>query len=261
MGSLDKAFRCLHLLAVNGGRITVQGVCEDLDIPQSTTYRLLAELTKYGFLQPGGNGSYVAGPQLYHLAGVALSSLEMRSIALPLMQELSAKITHSVYLMIRSGFDAVCVEKVDSSDGLQLNVRIGSRRKLHSSGIAKIFLPYVSESELNDYLKQPLDRFTPSTVTTREALLPQIESIRQNGYAISTQEFAPGARSIGVPIRDFRGSVIAGLGVGGSIQALSDATLPGVLAQMQETAGEISRQLGFTPPIPARGKKYGGAAR
>lgn len=263
MKSLANGLACLRLLARHDGVLPVSLVCRELKLPRSSAYRLLATLASEGFLKAGTEvGTHVAGPQLLAVGSVALASFDVREIALPHMRQLRNLTTHSIYLMVRSGFEAVCIEMVAGNDGLRLDVALGSRRELHCSGIAKVFLPSLSEGEMAEWLARPLSRYTRGTVADGAALLPQIQAIERDGFAVSTGEYVPGARSVGVPIRNHQGQTVAALGLGGSEQMLSDGVLDKVVSKMKAAAAAISAELGFRGKRAAKGaaRKGAGAA-
>jgi IclR family KDG regulon transcriptional repressor len=245
MKSLRNGLRCLELLARCDGALPIALVCQELKLPRSSAYRLLAAMSSEGFIRPGpDSGIYVAGPQMLASASAVLGNFDVREAAWPYMRELSEETGHSVYLMVRSGFKAVCIEMVAGNDGLHLNVQLGTQRDLHCSGIAKIFLPSLTEREIKQFLARPLEQFTSGTISSERKLRTQIASIRNDGFAISTGEYVSGARSIGVPITNHQGQVIAGLGIGGSAQKLSDSAIKNMVRAMQRAAARVSADLG-----------------
>jgi IclR family transcriptional regulator, KDG regulon repressor len=253
MKSLRKGMEIIKMLTDGRGRVTVADICEAQSLPRSTVYRILAAACDEGILQQDIEPAvYTAGPELRRLTNVLLAKLDIRQVALPIMTSLARATTHSIYLMTRSKFEAVCIEMVEGSDGLRLSVGLGTSRLLHCSGIAKVFLPCLGEEEIEQYLRQKLPSFTDATITSAKAIRREIEATRRQGYGISSGEFALGARSLGFPIRDFRGDVVAGLGIGGSMSKLSDRELPKIVTAMQEGAEAISIGIGFTPPAKER---------
>jgi DNA-binding IclR family transcriptional regulator len=258
MKSLTNGLTCLRLLARFDGVLQIANVCEELALPRSSAYRLVATLVNEGFLRPGPEtGKYVGGSELLALGSVVLDRMDVRQVALPHMHRLSEATTHSVYLMIQSGFEAVCIEVVSGNDGLRLDVHLGTRRQLHCSGIAKVFLPVLSETEIDRLSRDKPLRFTDETTQDWNEIRREIEEIKRSGYAVSSGEFVAGARSLGVPIKNYQGRTIAALGIGGSQQKLSDAILPHVIGEMTKAAEAISVEIGFNPAADRTRKASG----
>src|SRR6185295_15092401 len=88
---------------------------------------------------------------------------------------------------------------------------------LHATASGKIFLSGLSDAERGEYLARQggLKRLTSRTITTEEALLAELETVRTNGYAIDHGELYEDHRSLAVPIRKDDGIIAAALCLGG----------------------------------------------
>jgi IclR family transcriptional regulator, KDG regulon repressor len=243
--SLEKGLDILGFAIQYGPRFTVTDICKHLRLPQSTAYRLLGTFARHGFLTLGFE-TYEPGPRLFALASLVLGQMELRDVALEPMKKLSLATAHSVFLFVCAETEAVCIGRVESPNGLQLPLKIGSRRPLHGSGIARVFMAALSDTELDAFLARPLPRLTPFTMTDPDRLRQEIRKTRERGYSISTNEFVIGARSLGVPIRDFSSTVIAALGIGGTPDTLPDTEIPRIAALARAAGDEISRRLGYS---------------
>lgn len=244
--SLEKGLDLLALISERSARLSMRDMCESLGLPRSTAYRFLSTFVAREFLEPDNEpGFYRPGKRLHQLGSAVLGALDLRGAARPAMQALSVETAQSVFLMVRVDVDAVCIEKVEGPEGLQLSLRVGGRRPLHCSGIAKVLLAHLPDDELGKFLSKRVPRFTPFTVCNPKRLRAEMAKTRRQGYAISTQEFLLGARSLGVPIRDFSGRVIAGLGLGGMVDRLPDSRIPSIVKIMKVQAAEISQKLGY----------------
>ena len=93
-------------------------------------------------------------------------------------------------------------------------------RDRHCTALGKAFLAF-GRAQIPD--SQPA--FTPRTLTTRRALLEEIERTRTRGYSIDDEEFAPGIRCVARPIYDESGAMIAAIGVSGPSVRVTDARL------------------------------------
>lgn len=244
--SLEKGLDLLALISERSTRLSMRDVCEALGLPRSTAYRFLSTFVAREFLEPDHEaGFYRPGRRLQQLGSAVLGALDLRGAARPAMQALSVGTAQSVFLMVRVDTDAVCIDKVEGPEGLQLSLRVGGRRPLHCSGIAKVLLAHLPDDELAAFISKSVPRFTPFTICNAKQLRAELAKTRRQGYAISTQEFLLGARSLGVPIRDFSGRVIAGLGLGGMVDRLPDSRIPTIVRMMKLHAAEISAKLGY----------------
>ncbi len=67
---------------------------------------------------------------------------------------------------------------------------------------------------LGDFLaRQVMLPLTPQTITQPDRLRLEIERVRVRGYALVDQELEPGLRTLSVPLRNYRGDVLAALNI------------------------------------------------
>ena len=71
---------------------------------------------------------------------------------------------------------------------------------MHSTAVGKVLLAFEEEWLSAAYLRQPMDRVAPRTVTNPSVLAEQLAQIREDGYAVTNEEQRPGACSIAVPV-------------------------------------------------------------
>ena len=82
-----------------------------------------------------------------------------------------------------------------------------------SSG--QVFLAQLPAPTLARYLAEPLERFTPRTLTDAPALLERLREVRREGLAWVREEYALGISSVAAPVADSRGEVVAAVHVHG----------------------------------------------
>src|SRR5436305_1842601 len=90
-----------------------------------------------------------------------------------------------------------------------------------------------------------LAAITPHTVTDPSALIASLPRVRRQGYATVNEENIPGVLSVGAPIRDRTGGVVAALSVAFPKYLDSALTLAGVEPLVTGAALNVSRMLGM----------------
>ena len=91
-----------------------------------------------------------------------------------------------------------------------------------------------------------LGRVAPYTLSDRGALLHSLHAIRADDFVIVDQELELGLQSIGVPIRNRGGDVVAAVSVslvGGQLDR--PAIIGTYLPELLETSAEITNTLPF----------------
>jgi len=243
---LSKAAGLLNVLAARRDA-TPGELADELAEPRSTLYRLLAALEEHGFVEPSSRrGAYQLGLRLFTLgSAVARRFADVRAAALPTLERLHEATRQTIFLTIRRGFEAVCVERLDGELVRVMVLPVGGSIALHGGANARALLAFEPEPFWDEYVRHaPLQRFTGKSPVTKDALFAELRQVRRSGFSVSDEDVIPGIASIGAPIFDHAGRLRASLSMSGP--------RPSVLAEHQtanielvlQAGAEISRQLG-----------------
>ncbi len=221
---------------------------------RSSAHRYIATLASLGYLeQDRATRKYRLGPRVLDLGFSAINSMELREIAAPHLQALSDRTGHTVNMAVLDGIDIVYVERCRSSSRgqreIDLNLHVGARLPAYCTSMGKVLLADLPGDEQKARLAQmELAKRGPNTLTTRTALLQELERVRAHGLAINNEELAYGLRSIAVPVRGSEGEVVAAinLAVHRSLVSMEDLAVK-LAPALQATAREISARVGIRP--------------
>jgi DNA-binding IclR family transcriptional regulator len=121
---------------------------------------------------------------------------------------------------------------------------------LHSTSAGKVLLAALSDGEARKLLgSRKLAAITPHTVTDPSVLLATLPRVRRQGFATVNEENIPGVLSVGAPIRDRAGAVVAALSVAFPKYLDSGLTLGSVEPLVTGAALRVSRTLGMPPAM------------
>ena len=90
-----------------------------------------------------------------------------------------------------------------------------------------------------------LTAITPHTITDPAALIASLGKVRRQGFATVNEENIPGVLSVGAPIRDRNGQVVAALSVAFPKYLDSGLTLASVEPLVTLAAQRVSHSLGM----------------
>ena len=182
-------------------------------LPVPTAYRIATELVDGGALTRRASGEYVVGRRLWDIGLLAPVQTGLRQIASPFLTDLHAATRATVHLAIRDRAQVLYVERISGNASVPVVSTVGSRLPLHSTGVGKVLLAYAPAAVQEDALAA-LTRVTPYTVTSVPRMRRQLDRVRRDGYATTTEEMTLGACSAAVPIRGIDGeTVVAALGM------------------------------------------------
>jgi IclR family pca regulon transcriptional regulator len=92
---------------------------------------------------------------------------------------------------------------------------------------------------------------TPKTISSRKRLREEIVEIRRRGYSICDQELSLDMYSVGVPLLDKGGKVVAAINVSMELYSKDSPNLEGTIKVLMEKGKRISNSLGYDGPYPS----------
>jgi DNA-binding IclR family transcriptional regulator len=217
--------------------------------PRSTVYRLLANLQQLELVEPGrGRGTYRLGLKLFRLGRTVVARFDERRAAFPVMESIHEATEETVFLCIRRGYEAVCIERIDGRWVQSMALRLGGALPLHVGAAPRVLLAHEPRDFWDEYLAHgALAAYTPNTLTSPDALVRELEDVRETGCAVSDEDVVLGIAAVGAPIFDHRGTILAALSMSGPRGTILGERADATRDVITSGAGEISRALGFEP--------------
>ena len=121
-----------------------------------------------------------------------------------------------------------------------------SRRAPHFGMFGQVLMAYLPEAEVDRILaRRPLVPLTRRTITDPFEFREKLARIRRGGYVVEEGEAIDGVTGIAAPVRDFRGQVIAAVGVGFISTSVEGKNVERTLTEVLKTAQLISQELGY----------------
>jgi len=232
------------------GEVSAARLADLVDEPRSTVYRLLTSLQALEYVEPGAQrGTYRLGLALLRLGTAVVSRFDERQAALPVMERLHDVTGETVFLCIRRGHEAVCIERIDGRWVQSMALRLGGALPLHVGAAPRALLAAEPREQWEAYLARDggLAAWTPNTPSTRRALFAALEQVRETGVAISDEDVVLGMAAVGAVILDHRGAVCSAVSISGPRPSILGAREAASVELIASAAAEISRALGYEP--------------
>jgi len=242
VSGLDRGLRVLSLFTIQDGDWAVKEMSEALDIPLSSTYRIVRTLEAEGFLElADSSGSYRLGLRLLHLGFLVHSKLDVCHVAFPTMQRLAEDVGETVVLMIPRRQYAVCVGNVEGTYPIRpKSIEVGERRHFNCGAVALALLANLPEKNREEIFKEPFPRLTEFTLTSAEKIGLRCDLIRETGVSYSKNEVFLGTAAVASPVFDARGEVAAAVALTGVVERIVELD-----ETIRMAAQEISSGLGW----------------
>ena len=247
--SVDRAVAILEILA-RDGEAGVSEVARELGVHKSTASRLLASLDRRELVtQDAARGRFRLGIGIVRLAGAVARGLDVVQESRPVCRALAREVGETVNLAILSGRDALYLDQVAGPAALSPHNWAGQRIPLHATSDGKVLLAYLTPDEVAEHLVPPLGRFTARTITAPAEFPPLLAQVRQRGYATAVGELEDGLTAVAAPVRNAEGNVIASISASGPSFRIPVEQIDGLAGSVRLAAAEISRRLGWAPPL------------
>jgi IclR family pca regulon transcriptional regulator len=248
--SLQRGLAILCAFTADRPALGISELARELALTRSTTHRYVATLASLGFLdQDDSTRKYRLGPRVLDLGFSTLGSMELREVAAPHLRRLTDATGHTSNLAIRDDTDVILIDRVRGRPSryhhLEFTLHVGSRIPAYCSATGKALLAFLPRPDLDRLLERiELVPHGPRTLTDRDALLAELEDVRQTGVAVNDEELESALRSIAAPVRARSGEVIAAVNVAIPWSPIAMRELVTQLGPgLQATANEIAARV------------------
>jgi IclR family acetate operon transcriptional repressor len=252
--SVQKAMTLLRATAEHGDGASVSALARAAGLPRATALRLIQTLEAEGVLVRATAADRVLlGPELIRLAREADAGTALLELARSPLGELGEAVRETVTLSVVAadgGLDLV--HQVDGPQHLVPRSWLGLRFPLHASSSGKVLLSTYDQERLERYLKEPLARLTPATITTRRALRRELAQVRAQGFGTTVDEMEEGLAGLSVGI--FGEALLGAVNVSGLGRRFDEAarlrTIERVRGVVAEIEAALQRGARGEPPAP-----------
>ena len=247
IASVQNALKILNLFEGSRAELGNMEISQMLDMNPGTVAGLVYTLKANHYLdQNPVNRKYRLGLKIAERASVLLNQLDLRKIASPFLEELRDWCGESVNLAVLDGKEVVYIERMFGNHALGIRSELGKRAPVHSTSLGKAIAAFLPEQDLELLLENY--SFTPitrKTITEYSVFEKELDTVREQGYAVDEQENEVGGRCIGVPIFNHVGYPIAAVSLSVPLQRLPKEQVPEFGEKLAQTANLISKQIGY----------------
>lgn len=215
-GSLKRGVTLLKILATAGSRgISLTQIAARADLPHPTAHRVLRQLVEERLVARNDElKRYRLGPLAFELGMAGSTLYDMRDLCEDAMQALSSETTDTVYLVVRSGFEAVCMHRLEGSFPIRtLVLDVGSRRPLGVGAGGLALLAAMEDDECTDILSRVGPKLSAFGKLTERDLKYACALTRERGAAVIQDKVNLGVSAVGRVFRDAVGQPMGAISV------------------------------------------------
>jgi IclR family KDG regulon transcriptional repressor len=213
-----------------------------LDLNKSTVYNILHTLIDLNVLESQPDGKFTFGTRFYMLGNLTGKRSALIQTAHPYLERINEKTRLSAFLGFRSDFNAILIDKVDSTDGIRVSSEIGMRMPgLAGAGI-KAMLSQISDEEIDEILSRAeLKSYTPNSIVDKAVYKQEILKVRKQGIAYDWEEYIKGMVASATPVKTNNRNLQVAVWVVGLTHQVPDSSV----AELTELLKTVSKDLSY----------------
>ncbi|WP_144554417.1 IclR family transcriptional regulator [Bacillus sp. X1(2014)] len=247
--SLERALTILNKLSEYPDGIQITRLAEQVGLTKGTLHRLLSTLSNMNYVvKDEETDKYKLGLQVLFLSRNLLNQSNIVTIAKPFLEKLVQEVNETVHLCIEDRGEVIYIDKIESNQTIRMYSRIGSRAPMYRTAVGKILLSDMNPDKFEDIVSNiTFIPKTPTTITSKEELIKEIETVKVQGYALDNAENEEVLRCIASPIYDHKGKIVASFSISGPNNRVTmDLINNTLIDKMKHYSIAISRNLGYT---------------
>lgn len=232
INSLARGLAILNTFSSSRPMLSATELANANEMTLATCARYISTLRDLGYLvQNPITKKYTLTPRILSLGFPFLKNMDLRDRLLPYMIEITKELDVTTQCAVLDGTDIVFLDRVRSSQVVNLDLTVGSRLPCYCTALGKAMLAFMEDEEVRNIVDSlEFVEHTPYTVTTRDAFEKRLRLTRRRGYAINDQELTLGLKTLAAPI--FNDSKVEGaFGMSYPIHRVKNNNLEKVFAE------------------------------
>jgi len=231
-------FQILEALKRRNGA-TVTELTEEFDLSNSSIHNYLNTLEEDGYVVKNGK-EYKVGLRLLDLGGFARRDQRIYDIAKSGVTSLAESTGEMANLVVEEKGKGVYLHRAHGDKAVKTDSYTGQRVHLHNTALGKAILAHLPTERVDEIIDQHgLPETTPNTITTRDALFEELETIREEGVSFDDEARVQGLRCVAVPIINNNDRVEGAISVSGPTSRLQGEVFTREIPEELESAANV----------------------
>jgi DNA-binding IclR family transcriptional regulator len=246
--TIQRSALLLRLLtAHNRTGLRLVDLYQRAELERSTAHRILQGLIAEQLVaQHPVSKRYFLGRNIYEMGLAAAPPFNLRDLCHPHIQALAEATGDTVFLVVRSGCDGVCVDRIEGSFPIRVFIMdIGRRRPLNVGGCNIAIMSTLSDDEIERICNVNRDRVAQGYPNySDQTLRERIAQVRCEGFLVNKILEVPNARSMAVPVHtSSEGSASAAISISAVAGRLEGRRLEELSALLLDKVKRIEAEI------------------
>lgn len=242
----QRTVEILKLVSKNPEGITLDEICEKLQLPKTSAYDIVITLVEMGMVNliRGQRQKYTIGLMAYRIGINYTNNLDFIGIIEPELKAFAKEVGKTVFFGVRSDHEVVYISKFEPENPIITTSTVGTKNPMYCTSLGKAILAYSDEETKQQVINRiKFRKKTERTILSKEDLEKELVMVKAKGYALDAREVEEHMECVGAPIFGPDSSVLGAISLSSLYKPTEDYEELGVLVRRK--AAEISKMLGF----------------
>ncbi|MCU4925866.1 IclR family transcriptional regulator [Halobacteria archaeon AArc-dxtr1] len=219
--AIDRTFGIVEALRTAEGA-GVSELARAVDLPKSTVHNHLRTLERAGYVVHHGD-EYRVGLKFLQLGERARRHHDLYDVARAQVDKLAEQTGEISGLMTEEHGEGVFIYRGRGAEAAHIDTAIGDRVPLHCTALGKAILAFLPADRREEIVDQHgLAEITENTITDRDELFAELETVRERQIAFDDAERLDGLRCVAAPILDQSDTVLGAISIAGPTHRMKD---------------------------------------
>lgn len=248
--SIEVGGQILVALSDHASPMSLKQLAEAAQMTPAKAHPYLVSYSKLGLVaQDPVSGRYGLGALALRMGLASLRQLNPVRLGMAAALELEQRVHHTVALSVWGNAGPTVIHLEESSHPIHMNLRAGTVMSL-TTATGLVFGAFMPAKMIERFVEESMhpDAF-PHIIGERrdwKSMQPALQEVREHGMARAVGQPIPGVSAFAAPVFDHNGHIALVITLVGPTGGFDPDWGCANARALQDTARDISRQLGFT---------------
>lgn len=219
--AVDTSCHILESLRESGGA-GVTELANELDVSKAGIHSHLATLREHELVTKNGD-KYRLSLRFLDYGQFAKESFEFYDIVKDELDTLAEETGEVTHFMVEEHGWGIYIYKARASSAVQTASYVGDRKHMHCTGVGKAILSNLPKERVDAIIdRRGMPQQTENTLTDREELFDELDTIRERGVAFDDEEILEGLRCVAVPVSSREQGLLGAISVAGPTSRMKE---------------------------------------
>ncbi len=246
--TVERALEVLAAFDDAHPELGIRELARMLQMDRTVVYRIVATLEARKFLEQNpATRRYRIGQAAFATGQFYVRSNPIFNAAVPRLQAVAATHNVNAFLATLHEDSVLYMSSIQLREPITFLLSAGSRGRVHTSSLGKVLLAGLEDAQVEKILRRiRMVPLTPRSQVSVKGLMTEVRQVRRQGYATSRDTMVMGLASVGAPIRDASGAVVAAISLSLSSDEADDVLMRKLTRTVIQCAQQISLAAGAT---------------